>query len=131
MAYTAPTATEFKARFSPTFDNVGDPRVEAVLAEAVDHVDTSWREADYAPAINYWTAHTLVVEGALGGDLSAIAGIQAGRPVSSFSLGDASVSFEKGGASGSGSSPYSATSYGQQYLALLMANKGGPRVINQ
>lgn len=129
MAYTAPTATEFKDRF-PIFVDVSDPAIETLIVEAQRQVDESWAEADYKPAIQYWVAHVLVMEGALNPDGAAASAQQSG-PIKSESLGDASVTYaDRAGSSGGGTSTseYMQTSYGARFVALRRANVGGPVV---
>lgn len=129
MAYTAPNAADFKARF-PEFAAVPDPQITAVLGEVTtSYVDDSWREADYAPAIMYYTAHLLAQQGVLAP--AGLPGPNTVGPVTSFRLGDASVGYGSRAGAGSGSSGSSldATFYGQEYQRLLRANRGGPRVV--
>ena len=128
MAYVIPTAADFKERF-PRFNSVGVAVLNAVLSEASGQVDTTWLERDYAPAIMYYAAHLLVMEG-VDGAPGAGSGGGVG-PVKSESIGDSSVSY--GGASSSGSG-YSMdtlrnTSYGQMFLRLLRQNQPGILVV--
>lgn len=63
MAWTAPTASEFKARF-PAFAAVDDAVVTEALAEAGLQVDETWvSEADFKLGINLLTAHILTLDG--------------------------------------------------------------------
>lgn len=131
MAYTAPTASEFKGRFAPAFDAVADARIDAVVAEAMGWVGTNWREVDYKPALNYLTAHMLVKEGVLNSADFSPVGVSQGQ-VSSESLGDASVTYANtaAGAGFEGSdAEWASTPYGMAYLRLRRANIGGPIVV--
>lgn len=126
MPYTLPTASEFKTRFSPVFDDVGDLRIEAVMAEAARMVDESWEEADYQPAINYATAHGLVMEGVI----TSVAALTTAGRIKSRSLGDASTTYESSGSSAPGTdSWFASTIYGQQFIRLRRVNRRGPVVV--
>lgn len=126
MAYDPPTASEVKARFEE-FEDVSDPKIDLLIAEAQRVVDTTWLEADYTVAIKYWVAHTLALEKSsmsVNGE-GFVTGL-----IKSESLGDASISYDTGGAgTKGGASDYMATSYGRRFLTLLRANAPGVVVI--
>lgn len=111
MAYTVPTVQDFKDRFPEIAAT--DPQIQAVLNEGAGAVDTSYIEAEYAPAILYYAAHLLI----LGQDIGSGAGI------ASESFGPISMSYERGGASW-----LSSSSYGQQFALIRLRNRGGPRI---
>lgn len=119
MPYTPPKPKDLKARF-PELESIPDARIAFAIEEAQAWVDSSWREADYAPALRFLTAHVLVSEGALDGGDSAVNG-----RLTSDSLGDASRSWASR-ASESGikglDADLASTSYGQRFLALRRAN---------
>lgn len=115
MAYVVPTVADFRARFPEIVAT--DPQIQAVLDESERMVDTSWTEADYAPAILYHAAHLINA----GQEIGASAGIQ------SESFGPISVSYNRGASV----SLLSSTSYGQQFEVLRRINRAGLRVLNQ
>jgi hypothetical protein len=121
MPYVAPTPAQFKARF-PEFEAVADAVIAFALEEAGISVDDSWIERDYVIAIYYLTAHILASSGKLSGDA---AGAAVQGPVTSESLGDASVSYaDKSkvvGAEGL-AAELASTTYGQRYLGLRRRN---------
>lgn len=122
MAYVAPTATTFKARY-PEFAPVSDALVGMILDEAIVQVGDTWLERDRARAQMLLAAHMLTVEGEPGrtttGQSSAGTGIMTSR-----SVGDVSVSFAAPGASLAGSlaGAYSGSSYGIQFATLMRQN---------
>jgi Protein of unknown function (DUF4054) len=131
MTYAIPTAADFKERF-PRFASVSNTVLDAVISEASGQADTTWLERDYAPAIMYYAAHLLVMEGvdgAPGGGSGGGVG-----PVKSESIGDSSVSYGGAATTVASASTYSkdtlrSTSYGQMYLRLLRQNQPGILVI--
>lgn len=129
MPYTLPTFTTFKERFAE-FAAVADARVSAVIGEAARFVDESWLENDYTPAINFLTAHMLVLEGVLN-PTPVPTGVSSGQ-VTAYSLGDADVSFA-GPANGVGDDTGGlnlfATPYGRRFMALLINNQGGAVIV--
>jgi len=114
MPYTTPTATEFKTRHS-AFSAVDSDYIDAIIAEAVRYVDTSWFEEDYQPAVMHLTAHMLMCEGAIGG--VSTAGVLASQ-----AIGDASESYDNSKPS---VSDYQSTTYGRAFLRLLRVNHPG------
>jgi hypothetical protein len=61
MAHEVPTAADLKARY-PAFADVADATVDIHIADAsTTGVDTSWLEADYAPAISALAAHNMAL----------------------------------------------------------------------
>jgi hypothetical protein len=121
MPYVAPTPAQFKARF-PEFEAVADATVAFAIEEAGLSVDDSWIEQDFSLAINYLTAHILAAGGALSGNA---AGAAVQGPVTSESLGDASVTYaDKSkvvGVEGL-AAELASTTYGQRYLRLQRRN---------
>lgn len=109
MAYVAPTIDDFYARFPDLASGQDDELIETLLAEAARYVDTSWREADYAPAILYLAAHWKLQEASADS-----AGI-----VQSESFGPISVSYGKRSDS---SAALASTQYGQRFIELRRGN---------
>lgn len=120
---------EFKARF-PEFAAVSNTLIQLVLEEAIPMAGTSWLERDRKPAIMYYTAHLLALQGepqrtaagAGGAGQSALTGAMKRRTV-----GDVTVEFAgSGSASGAGMGPIDAalslTPYGRQYIAIRNRN---------
>jgi hypothetical protein len=122
MAYTAPTTDDFTARF-PQFEDTDSDQIQAVLDEAINSVDTSWREVDYAPAILYLTAHLLTVENSSGAGGGSSSGI-----IASESFGGMSISYDNSRSADdqAANSQYGSTSYGRSFYRLLKLNKTGP-----
>lgn len=122
MAYVAPTATEFKARF-PQFAALTDQYVQFFLDEATNTIDTSWRESDYKTAILYLAAHLVTEEQATtgaGGGTGTGSGI-----VSSESFGGMSISYDtsKSANDAAAGSQWGSTEYGRRFYLMLKANK--------
>jgi hypothetical protein len=122
MAYVAPTPGTFKARF-PEFSAVSNDLVTLVLNEAFDHVGDTWLERDRARAQMLLAAHTLTMEGEPTRTNTG-AGVGLSGAVKRRKVGDVETEFAGvgGGAGGSAGSGYSATVYGQQFLALMRKN---------
>lgn len=130
MAYEAPTAAEFKARF-PEFSVVTDALVNAAIAEAGEAVGDRWPDAGRLIGHRLYAAHILAVEGEPERSATIAAAAAAGetashstRDVSSVRIGDTAWTYgnanASGGASGSGSGSASvenlaATRYGRQF----------------
>lgn len=127
MAYTTPTAAQFKARF-PAFSAVADETVDAFIAEANRNVDTSWLEADYQRAIMYLAAHLMTIEDVLG---EAPDGFKfSGGVITSEKLGDAQTNYgNTANASAAYPGDYGATVYGRQFATLLKLNQPAVLVV--
>lgn len=127
MAYDVPTAAQLKAKY-PAFDTVADATVDVHVADAAaTAVDTSWREADYAPAIMAFAAHRMALLNI--GVHGQVAGY-ARQGVTSLRSGSFSVSLDADKAKAAAAGELDATPYGQDYKRLLGMNKSGPRVIS-
>ena len=129
MTWTAPTATEFKARF-PAFASVSDDVVNVVLAEAALQVDETWvSEADFKLGINLLTAHLLTMDGhGAGAEAeSAAAGALGFKTMKSGNLTLERFSASEAG-SGSGDT-LSVTTYGKQFIDLRNRNIPGIAVV--
>lgn len=129
MAWTAPTASEFKARF-PAFASVSDDVVNTVLAEAALQVDETWvSEADFKQGINLLTAHLLTMDGhGAGAEAeSAAAGALGFKTMKSGNLTLERFSASEAG-SGSGDT-LGLTIYGKRFIDLRNRNIPGVAVV--
>lgn len=124
MAYTIPTAAEFKARF-PVFTSVPDTMADTVLGESAVRVGAVWRDEDGPLGIMLLTAHTLTLDG--HGPGAGVAGKRAAG-VKSMASGSVSASFADGAGADASMGEYGLTSYGIRYYGLLSVNAGGPLV---
>lgn len=123
MAYVAPTPTSFKARF-PEFSALGNDYVALILVEAARSTDATWiNQDDRAAAEMYLAAHMMAVEGRLI-DATSGGGVNITGAVKRRKVGDVETEFAgtSVGGGGDGTSPYSTTSYGRQWLSLLKRN---------
>lgn len=112
MAYDVPTALDLKERF-PSFLAVSDAIIESAITEAQGRVDTTWPEADYAPAIMLYAAHLLTLDGLGSSTEASLAGIK------SLTIGSLSLTSAAGGdASGS----LASTSYGRRFREMARRN---------
>lgn len=115
MPYILPTAQEFKTRFTPTFDDLPDGYIDAVIFESARNVDQCWTEDDYQPAIMFLTAHNISEEKSLGGIY--------GSPgmVTSSKLGDAQDTYATNSNIDS-MGIYGTTIYGRRFAQLQRVN---------
>lgn len=128
MAWTAPTAAEFKARF-PAFATVDDAVVNVVLAESALRVDDTWvSEADFKLGINLLTAHILTLDGHGTGaeSESAKAGALGFKVMKSGGLTLERFAASESAANGD---QLSLTSYGRRFIDLLKRNIPAVRVV--
>jgi hypothetical protein len=97
--------------------------VEALIAEATNTIDTSWREVDYKPAIMYLTAHLISTDNSGEGESVNIGG--AGASIASESFGGMSISYDKSRAASdaAANSQWGSTEYGRRFYQLLKVNK--------
>lgn len=112
MAYTPPTFDEFTARF-PVFAAFDEDLFDLLLAEAMLHVDETWIEKFYAPALLYLVAHLAAAGGSVGN--------VAGGAIASESFGPISIAYV------TSSTPFqgqvlATTGYGQSFLDLRRKN---------
>lgn len=122
MAFAKPTPADLKQRY-PAFAGVDDATIQFWLTDAERFVDESWIEGDYSPALQAAAAHAMAREGL---DASSGATIPAG--LTSFRSGSFAVTLSDTAASQSVAAGFGSSRYGRDYLALLAASKGGPRV---
>lgn len=121
MAYVAPTATTFKARY-PEFAPVSDALVGLIIDEAIVQVGDTWLERDRARAQMLLAAHMLTVEGEPGRTTSGQGSAGTGT-VKRRKVGDVEVEFNGFGSTSSGGfNGFGSTSYGMQYYALMRQN---------
>lgn len=123
MAYVAPTAANVQTRF-PEFAAVDTDRIDLALEEAARFVDDTWIEADRFVAIQYLAAHILASNGALHPEGLSSVGAVSG-PISSESLGDASVSYASRSQSTSDEDLRS-TPWGERFIRIRRSNFRGP-----
>lgn len=117
MAYTVPTAAEFKARHA-RFAAIADGTVNAYLSEASASV-TGWSDADGPAGIMYLAAHLMIMEGAAAPTKTA-PGI--GVQIKKVKAGEVETEFAVDQSRGFG-----ATVYGERYLELANRNGAGLR----
>ncbi len=129
MAYVQPTPATFKLRF-PEFAAVSVDLIQLVLQEAFDEVGDTWLERDRARAQMLLTAHKLTMEGEPGRSVSGQGSAGTGA-VRRRKVGDVEVEFATPGSvvGGFAATGYTATVYGQEYLALLKKNFPSPMVV--
>lgn len=127
MAYIEPTPADLKARYA-AFAAVEDATIAYWLTDAHRFVDQSWPIFDdYGPALIAAAAHNMAranVTGIAGGDVSGFAA----AGVTSFKSGTFSAQFSETAVGKAVDGGWGSTIYGDEYLALLRRNKGGPRV---
>lgn len=120
------TAADFKARY-PTFNDVGDGQINAILDEARGSVGASWIEGDQKPALLALAAHLLATD-LYGSGTIAVEGIgqiAVTGALEEIAIGDVKTKFahkfasdEGAGSSSPSSSGFAATTYGRRYLEL-------------
>lgn len=127
MAYTAPDVAAFRARWTPRFDSVPDPKVQMALDRAATQVDQSWTEGDFAEAQLLYAAGWLTTQGLGGGAEAEAAGAGAAgfRVMKSGQL--TLERYDKPSGGSSSADPVLATADGAAFAALRQMNLGGPR----
>lgn len=118
MAYTVPTATEFKSRHA-RFASIADGTVTAYITEAANMVGTAWADADGPVGIMYLAAHMMIMEGAAAPTKTA-PGV--GVQIKKVKAGEVETEFAVDQSRGFG-----ATVYGERYLELANRNGAGLR----
>ena len=128
--YDPVTTDDFIARF-PIFADAEQTQLDALLLEAQGIVTTTWRAADYKPAILYYMAHMLALDGSQEDGEVAVGPSGAGQIIASESISGMSVSYFNSAASRSSKSEsdYATTEYGRRFARLLDLNFYGPLVI--
>ena len=126
MAYEIPTAADLIARY-PAFAAVPVETIDVHIGDAATHgVDTSWLEADYAPAITAFAAHNMALLNI--GDHGEIATYKQ-QGLTGIRSGAFSAQFSDKAANVAASGGLDATPYGRAYKIMLQRNKGGPRLV--
>lgn len=122
MAYVAPTATTFKARFAE-FADVSDVLIGLVLQEAFDDVGDTWLERDRARAQMLLAAHKLVMEGEPERTTTG-QGIAGTGTIKRDKVGDVETEFAGVTQSAGDSSAlgYGLSNYGREFAALMRKN---------
>lgn len=131
MAYTIPTAAEFKAAF-PAFAAVPDAAIEQALSEATAYEDETWPDQQtYANGLMLLAAHFLTQQGlGTGAEAAAAAG-----GMSTFQRAKSGTfEFDRGAkAASAGGDPFyddlMSTSYGRRWAALAKRLFSGPLVL--
>lgn len=126
MPYIDPTAANLKSRF-PAFAAVADSVVSQTITEAKRFVDETWNEDDYQIAIMLGAAHIMTLDG-LGTGAQSQVYAQGMAGYQSIRSGALSLSRGSSSSSSGSASNWSATTYGQRFLAYLKMNRGGPLV---
>lgn len=121
MAYDAPTAATLAAVF-PAFRDVTDATINYWLVEASKTVDARFPDDRRAHAMMLLTAHLMVTNG-IGSGAEAELAAAGASGFKSFRSG--ALSLDRGDARTEG---YASTSYGRQFLAMLLSVVGGPRL---
>lgn len=124
MGYAKPLAGHLTARY-PAFNAVSSATIAYWLTDAERSVDTSWGEGDYAAALMALAAHNMTVAG-LGADAASLASVPVG--LTRMKSGSLELGFTDAAANARMGGDFTATRYGQEYLALLRRNRGGPLV---
>lgn len=127
MAFTAPTAAEFKSRF-PAFVNLAAATIDIALgsSEAALMVDDSWNsQDDFTKGRMLYAAHVLTLDGYGSGAeaQAASAGTLGFRTMKSGQLTLERFSSPSRGSSGGKMDPLEMTTYGVRFKALLYANR--------
>ena len=128
MAWTPPTAAEFKARL-PAFATVDDGVVEEAISEAGNAVDESWiDESEFVQGIRLHAAHTLTLDGhGSGADAKmARAGASGFKTMKSGTL--TLEQFGKPNGADDGDT-LSTTFYGRRFLERVALNCPGVAVV--
>lgn len=126
MAYDVPTAADLIARY-PAFATVAEATINVWITDAAaTGVDTSWPEADYAPAILALAAHNMALLDI--GDHGEVAGYKA-QGLTSIRSGGFSANFSDKAVADAAAGGLLATPYGRAYRLILRRVKGGPRLV--
>lgn len=115
MVYSAPTASDLKARY-PAFAAVSEETIETWLDEAATEA-ASFAEGTRARAEMAYAAHRMAELGLGAGSIAA--------GVTSFRSGSFSATLSDTAAGRTG---FSSTVYGREYLSLMRRNFAGPRL---
>lgn len=127
MALSPPDLASFRARY-PAFASVSDADVTYWLTDSIRYVDESWPiEGDRDPAMMAHAAYEMVLRGTAGVPGGAAASAAA-QGLTRWRSGSADLQFSDDAVKQAIAGGYESNIYGQEYLALLQRNKGGPGV---
>ncbi|MDF1625665.1 MAG: DUF4054 domain-containing protein [Parvibaculaceae bacterium] len=129
MAWTAPTPTQFKARF-PAFAAVDDAVIQTALDEARMQVDETWvSETDFKNGINLLAAHILTLDGhGAGAEAEMAASGTLGFKV--MRSGNLTLErFSASDAASEGGEMLNLTTYGKRFKSLRKVNIPAVKVV--
>ena len=120
MSYAVliPTAANIRAKFSElsNADDISDADIETSIEEALNHVDETWLPRFYTQALQYLTAHYVMVQ--ISRQESA-----SGQQVASETIGRIAISYATTiQPSAASPSDYTTTPYGTRFLELCELN---------
>lgn len=126
--YAKPAPLHLQARF-PAFADVSVDTIQYWLTDAERLVTDSWVEGDYAIGLMLLAAHNMVLNGlGTGAEAAAAAAGASGYKV--MRSGSLTLErFDAGSNTSQAGTGFASTTYGAQFLQLLRANRGGPRVV--
>jgi hypothetical protein len=122
--YAKPLPPHLKARY-PAFAAVDAGTIQFWLTDAERFVTDSWTEGDYAAGLMALAAHNMALAG-YGTDAAALASVPAG--ITRMRSGSFELGFTESAANARATGSLESTRYGQEYQALLKANRGGPLI---
>ncbi|MFE1598191.1 DUF4054 domain-containing protein [Methylobacterium sp. ID0610] len=127
MAYTPPTAADFKLRF-PAFSTAPDEQVAGFLEDAASVADDGWPDADRRKAVMLQAAHDMTTRG-IGGGVEAKLAAAGALGFKSFRSGGLSLDRADDPAAAASGDPLAQTVYGRELLALIRSRFPGVLVI--
>lgn len=122
--YAKPLPPHLKARYA-AFAAVDAGTIQFWLTDAERFVTDSWVEGDYAAGLMALAAHNMALAG-YGTDAAALASVPAG--ITRMKSGSFELGFSEASANARATGSLASTRYGQEYQALLKANRGGPLI---
>ncbi|ACL58458.1 DUF4054 domain-containing protein [Methylobacterium nodulans] len=117
MAYTPPTAADFKLRF-PAFDAVPDQRIAGFLEDAASVADDGWADTDRRKAVMLQAAHDMTTRG-IGTGAEAELAAAGALGFTSFRSGQLQLDRSGTAAAASANGALSQTAYGRELLDLI------------
>lgn len=127
MAYTPPTAADFKLRF-PAFGSVPDEQIGAALDDAASVADDGWSDADRRKAVMLQAAHDMTQNG-IGTGAEAELAKAGALGFTSFRSGQLQLDRSEASAATASGDPLTQTSYGRQLLDLIRRRFSGVMVV--
>jgi hypothetical protein len=122
--YAKPAPAHLQMRY-PAFASVSTSTIAYWLKDAERFVTNAWTEGDYAAGLMALAAHNMALAG-YGTDVGAIGSIPAG--LSRMRSGSLELNFTEAAANARATGSFSATRYGQEFIALRLKNRAGPIV---